>query len=1046
MLIFILQSIFPILVFSQPITRHALLVGIGNYPQQSGWPALHSDQDARRLNAEFRKNGILEHNIKLLLNEEATIENIQLAMKHLVDIAEPEDQVYIYFGGHSQQQTDISGDELDGLDETFVSYGTWPENQEGNGERTANFSDDDLGKWLARIADKVTRFGSVFVIYDGGISQCCPGKRGIKGLRKPKKILAPKGKAMPIEFDNDWLDFTFSDSYSQVVSLNPDLNIQANNIEKQLSDGNWSSPLVQGVIKGIRSKDKIRCRELSRFLDLETARLAIPVSYRLDGAVQQEVFRKTERHEENLPIANAATGEIYSVTIGVSKYQNVSPLQYGHADAGMFFNLLQFAFGKVLKPENQFLFLDSNATIKPIVMALEEINSKLKEGDKVYFYFAGHGDVENLISRKAHLLLYNSPSHVYKAGGTLPVEDIKDYVNQWTYKKARVFLVVDACKSGKLAGGEAGKEATVAYLNEYSTPVARILSCQPNEFSEESTEFGGGHGAFTYFLVRGIHGSADIDGDSVISIKEIGQFISDSVAIATGKSQNPLVVGNRNLPFLHVVMPHFHDRGVLELNSSKSVSLTGTGISTDDSLKSRWVREYRKFLKTGAILGPKDQCAHSTYERIANTFPLEDKFLKTLQTEMQIAIDQRSQSLINEYIKGNEQLAKEEVFASAAAELAYLLENHMSIGDHLYFMYLSRRYFFEGRSIKPRKVDNDLQRHTLNKAIQNLRTSLKYEPEGAQNYNAIARLRQVNKQYEEAITNYRKAIAIAPSWKFPLNNLATAFDEMAMAQNRPVLFDSAILYYKKTISIDPGFAGVYKNYGKTLVNKGEGNQAKLQYQKSLFLDPTFSEAYQNLADLYRQEQKWDSAMYYLRIGLGFHPKHPDLLTNMGNVFYDQLAGAGENKAILKKEAFSWYEKACTADPLCLEANLGMGNLFWENDQFDSAAKYYEQVVFLDSTTSAFQNYLIESLLRKGNLGKAELLIIHLTKTHPSDAMNWFDYGVLAILQKKAELAIGRFQKAISLGIKDKAIFEEEPLIQSFRTTKAYFRLIEGLKN
>ena len=93
----------------------------------------------------------------------------------------------------------------------------------------------------------------------------------------------------------------------------------------------------------------------------------------------------------------------------------------------------------------------------------------------------------------------------------------------------------------------------------------------------------------------------------------------------------------------------------------------------------------------------------------------------------------------------------------------------------------------------------------------------------------------------------------------------------------------------------------------------------------------------------------------------------------------------------------------------------------------------------------YKNYLVEALTRSGKIAEALSLSRAISERHPRDANNWFDFGVLAVIQKKENLALERFQKAISLGINEKAIFEDEPLILEFRKSKAFKLLEKHLK-
>jgi uncharacterized caspase-like protein len=68
-----------------------------------------------------------------------------------------------------------------------------------------------------------------------------------------------------------------------------------------------------------------------------------------------------------------------------------------------------------------------------------------------------------------------------------------------------------------------------------------------NELSLEDARWGG-HGVFTYYLLRGLGGEADSDGDGVVTFMEIVDFVRDRVAGDTDGRQNPQHTGLGDIP------------------------------------------------------------------------------------------------------------------------------------------------------------------------------------------------------------------------------------------------------------------------------------------------------------------------------------------------------------------------------------------------------------------------------------------------------------------------------------------------------------------
>ncbi|MGZ3569085.1 MAG: caspase family protein, partial [Thermodesulfobacteriota bacterium] len=68
-----------------------------------------------------------------------------------------------------------------------------------------------------------------------------------------------------------------------------------------------------------------------------------------------------------------------------------------------------------------------------------------------------------------------------------------------------------------------------------------ITASDANEVSAEKDELK--HGVFTYYLLEGLRGKADLDGDGVITIDELYRYVSMKVPPATGQNQHPVLKG-----------------------------------------------------------------------------------------------------------------------------------------------------------------------------------------------------------------------------------------------------------------------------------------------------------------------------------------------------------------------------------------------------------------------------------------------------------------------------------------------------------------------
>lgn len=147
-------------------TKRALVIGIGAYPEESGWKQINGDKDIPIVEDMLIANGFKKADIWELKNEQATAAAIRQAMNTLIDKALLGDVIYIHFSGHGQQITDIHGDEEDGLDEAWVPYDAQFAYAKGKYEGENHILDDQLNVWLHQLRTRIGEKGKLTVVAD----------------------------------------------------------------------------------------------------------------------------------------------------------------------------------------------------------------------------------------------------------------------------------------------------------------------------------------------------------------------------------------------------------------------------------------------------------------------------------------------------------------------------------------------------------------------------------------------------------------------------------------------------------------------------------------------------------------------------------------------------------------------------------------------------------------------------------------------------------------------------------------------------------------
>jgi len=247
----------------------------------------------------------------------------------------------------------------------------------------------------------------------------------------------------------------------------------------------------------------------------------------------------------SLRAADAVPAKTWAFLVGISRYQNLPHdlwLQYPDADASVFGRFLASGEGGSVPSDRILLLTNEKATTAAVRAGLRAFLKELPgKNDTVYVLIAGHGTVDNT---GAYILTWDSdPRNL--AGTALPMSELHSAVEEALNHVGRVILLADVCRAATIAGQKTTSlGAVVEKLGESSGEMLGLMAARPKELSIESPEYGGGHGAFTWSVLRGLTGAADADHDGFVTAGELIDFVSADVPKLTDNHQHPRDFGN----------------------------------------------------------------------------------------------------------------------------------------------------------------------------------------------------------------------------------------------------------------------------------------------------------------------------------------------------------------------------------------------------------------------------------------------------------------------------------------------------------------------
>lgn len=257
----------------------------------------------------------------------------------------------------------------------------------------------------------------------------------------------------------------------------------------------------------------------------------------MNGAPVKELDADEGMPEDDEPVNVEASKKVrvWAVIVGVGRYNHMPTLKFTDDDAYQVYAFLKSPEGGAL-PESQIsLLIDEAATRDNILRAMRQTFGKADENDVVMMYFSGHG----------------------LEGCFLPV-DFDGYSNKLRHDEVRrVFAeskakhklcIADACHSGTMQSLAARSPVTVTLDKYYAAfentdgGTALLMSSKGEELSLE--DHGLRQGVFSHYLLRGMKGAADKNSDSIVTIREIYNYVYAKVREYTANVQTPVLTGD----------------------------------------------------------------------------------------------------------------------------------------------------------------------------------------------------------------------------------------------------------------------------------------------------------------------------------------------------------------------------------------------------------------------------------------------------------------------------------------------------------------------
>lgn len=652
-------------------------------------------------------------------------------------------------------------------------------------------------------------------------------------------------------------------------------------------------------------------------------------------------------------------GRTYALLVGISRFQKetIRPLDFPYEDAKLLRDYLRSPRGGEVPAGHIAILSDAQATRAAIQDALQALKAlDLGKDDRIVILFASHGTAEGEGRRaQGYIVTWDSDPQDLKTTA-LPMRDVREFITNDLARVGLVAAFVDVCRAGKIGERPSGRVDARNQLDAASGDADGELflfaASLADEASLEGRQFGGGHGAFSYFLARALNGDADKDHDGAVQISEVLDYVQTNVRDSTLDRQHPqanfsrgklTMVGDVRPPGIQIL--EFTSRPApaqptqIAADLTRGVTRLAPAGAPAPSATER--EEFEQALTARRLLPSAERNA---FQALAKLRPLlRPEQYDVEKRRLRVALEDMGQQVLLQYLTGDQVPQKREDFLAGAAHFSSAL----LLTDAHQFLE-SRALFCEGRAAL-------FDRGDYARGIDLLERATRLDPDRAYSYNALGIAYLEQARYADAISAFRDARRRAPFWAYPLHNLALTYTQVGD-------YDAAIKAYERAMRLAPRYS--YLPYSLALVHQrlNRLDEAERLLRRAAALDSTLAEPYNAWGVLKASQGKRSEAERLYRQALSLKPSLRSARHNLAVL----LAGEPGRMA----EAIGLWQQNLAEEPGHLASRLSLARALARHGDLRQAIREYETVAQARPGYAAVQRELSELHRRTGDLRAA----------------------------------------------------------------------------
>jgi hypothetical protein len=244
-----------------------------------------------------------------------------------------------------------------------------------------------------------------------------------------------------------------------------------------------------------------------------------------------------------VPETSEVRPDALAVVLGVGSYAAAPQATFAADDARTAARYFQHALG--IPASRVQLLLDDEVTLGQLQRIFGRdgwLARRIEDNTEVFVYFAGHG-MARLGSFEPYLIPSDGDLNYVQQTG-FPLDRLVDSLVALNARQVTVFI--DACFSGLTREGGAlladARPLVLVPSRKEVTGVSLYTAARGSQLASALSDQG--HGLFSYYLFKGLGGSADLDRNGGITAGELAAYLEEEVpraAAAMDREQTPSI-------------------------------------------------------------------------------------------------------------------------------------------------------------------------------------------------------------------------------------------------------------------------------------------------------------------------------------------------------------------------------------------------------------------------------------------------------------------------------------------------------------------------